>query len=426
MNKKILIITYYFPPGGGSGVQRWLKFIKYLPAFGIAPIVLTVNEDEASYPQLDYSLLQDIPEGTRIERTRTKEILRLYKKLSPDKGLPQGGFSTEKAPSLFQRVSRFIRGNFFLPDPRRGWNKYAFGRACELIEKENIKTVITTSPPHSTQLIGLMLKERFPDMVWIADLRDPWTDIFYYKELYPTVFADMINRHYEKTVLEKADKIIVTSEATKKTFLRKSNRLDATKISVITNGFDPDDFNHIQAENDNRFIITYIGVLYNSDDIKGFLGAFEKRADKKDFCLRFVGQSSEVVRPLLNEHTTPFVELLPAVPHPEAVALMCRSNMLVLLIPRGKKEAEFLPGKLFEYLATGNPILCLSESDSEAGKIINACQAGKVTGYNDMDAIQDFINKLKEKDCPESNDSNIRCKQYSRKELTKKLVDLIL
>ena len=176
--KKVLIISYYFPPSGGSGVQRWLKFVKYLPEFGYEPIVLTVDPTVASYPQIDATLLQDIPSLVRVERTTTREMLSLYKRVSPTKEIPYGGFANENTQGLFSTISRFIRGNFFLPDPRRGWNKFAYKKACELIEQEQIDTVITTSPPHSTQLIGLKLKKRFPSIQWIADLRDPWRDIF--------------------------------------------------------------------------------------------------------------------------------------------------------------------------------------------------------------------------------------------------------
>ena len=151
---KVLILTYYFPPSGGAGVQRWLKFVKYLPQFDVEPIVLTVDEHDASYPQIDNQLLNEVPSNIRVVKTKTREILSFYKKLSPNKEVPYGGFANESKVGFFQKVSRAIRGNFFLPDPRRGWNKFALKRAIQLIEQEQIDTIITTSPPHSTQLIG--------------------------------------------------------------------------------------------------------------------------------------------------------------------------------------------------------------------------------------------------------------------------------
>ncbi|MDR0874330.1 MAG: glycosyltransferase, partial [Prevotellaceae bacterium] len=290
---KILIITYYFPPSGGSGVQRWLKFVKYLPKFGWQPVVLTVKPEMANFPHIDRSLEKDIPPEVRVERTDTFEILNLYKKVSAEKEVPFGNLKDKT--SLLQKISRFIRGNFFLPDPRRGWNKYAYRRACRLIETEKIEYIVTTSPPHSTQLMGLRLKKKFPEIKWIADFRDPWTDIHYYKMLYPTAIADRINKNYERKVLETADKVIVTHEGTRNVFLSKSEKILPEKIAVITNGFDEDDFLHIKENPQPRFTLTYIGILYNSNDLKSLLAAFSKMQNRENCRLRFVGQSGSVM-----------------------------------------------------------------------------------------------------------------------------------
>ena len=153
--KKILIITYYWPPSGGAGVQRWLKFSKYLPEFGYTPIILTVDEKMASYAQLDHSLLQEVSPGLQVHKTRTFEPYNLYRKLSNKKEIPYGGFSNQKKITLFERLSRLVRGNLFLPDPRKGWNRYALKKALELIKTEQIDVVITSGPPHSTHLPAL-------------------------------------------------------------------------------------------------------------------------------------------------------------------------------------------------------------------------------------------------------------------------------
>ena len=179
--KKILIITYYWPPSGGAGVQRWLKFSKYLPEFGYEPVILSVDEKEASYAQLDYSLLAEINPGMAIHKTRTFEPYNLYRKLSNKKEIPYGGFSNQKRITLFEKFSRFVRGNLFVPDPRKGWNRFAYKKAAELIRREQIEVVVTSGPPHSTHLIGRRLKRHF-GVKWIADFRDPWTDIYYYKD----------------------------------------------------------------------------------------------------------------------------------------------------------------------------------------------------------------------------------------------------
>jgi hypothetical protein len=173
---KVLIVTYYWPPSGGAGVQRWLKFSKYLPEFGWEPIILTVDPEFAAYPVTDYSLSEGFPSSVKIFKTAATNYFRVYNK---DKTrIPTAGFANNKENTLKEKIMRFIRGNFFIPDPRRGWNSFAFRKACEIIETERIENIITTSPPHSTQLIGLNIKKKYPAINWIADLRDPWTDIY--------------------------------------------------------------------------------------------------------------------------------------------------------------------------------------------------------------------------------------------------------
>ncbi|HNW57972.1 MAG TPA: glycosyl transferase family 1, partial [Bacteroidales bacterium] len=187
MQSQVLIITYYWPPSSGAGVQRWLKFSKFLPENGWDPVILTIDPEYATYPATDDSLCSEISKELKVHRTKATDYFRFYKK---DKSkIPSAGFATDGKKNLVGKILRFVRGNFFIPDPRRGWNKFAFKEACRLIETEGIKHIITTSPPHSTQLIGLKLKKRYPEIKWIADLRDPWTDIYYYDQFYHTRIA---------------------------------------------------------------------------------------------------------------------------------------------------------------------------------------------------------------------------------------------
>jgi len=216
---KVLIVTYYWPPSGGAGVQRWLKFSKCLPEFGWNPIILTVDPAYAAYPVTDFSLKGDLPESVKVYSTPAINYFGIYKK---DKSrIPSAGFANNTDNSIKGKILRFIRGNFFLPDPRKGWNKYAFKKACELIETEGIKNIITTSPPHSTQLIGLKIKNKYRAIKWIADLRDPWTDIYYYKQFYPTFISKYIDQKLEESVLKNADKIITVGDSLKNLFSLK-------------------------------------------------------------------------------------------------------------------------------------------------------------------------------------------------------------
>ena len=201
--KKVLIITYYWPPSGGAGVQRWLKLSKYLPEFGIEPIILTVDENSASYPILDQTLLKDVSPDLKVIKTKSFEILDWYKKIKKTKKVPYGGFASSSQNIGFgEKAMRFARGNFFIPDARIGWNRYALKEALKLIKSEGIETIITTGTPHSTHLIGLKIKQKLSKMQWFADFRDPWTDIFYNDLLMQTALAKKLNAQKEKAVLE--------------------------------------------------------------------------------------------------------------------------------------------------------------------------------------------------------------------------------
>ena len=423
--KKVLIISYYFPPSGGSGVQRWLKFVKYLPEFGYDPIVLTVDPTVASYPQIDATLLQDIPSLVRVERTTTREILSLYKRVSPTKEIPYGGFANENTNTFFSILSRFVRGNLFLPDPRRGWNKFAYKKACELIEQEQIDTVITTSPPHSTQLIGLKLKKRFASIQWIADLRDPWLDIFYYKDTYPTWLADKLNAYYERAVLQQADQLITVSNGCKNLFLQHAAVAD--KFHVIPNGYDEDDFEQLPVDKAaDKFVISYIGVLSGLYCIDGLIDAVANLSAsyKYQLTIRFVGKIAPEIRQKLSEKgIDDILEFVDYVPHNEALRYMKNAHLLLLLLPHASSNTGILTGKLFEYMASETPILMLASDTEEATQLLQSCQAGRAVHPLDSAAIQLAIENAIDGKWDKA--SYKLYTDYSRRALTGRLASLI-
>lgn len=387
---KVLIITYYWPPSGGAGVQRWLKFSKYLPEFGWEPSILTIDPEYAAYPVTDYSLKDDLPSSLKVHTTRATNYFSIYKK---DKSrIPSAGFANNIDNTFKGKLLRFVRGNFFLPDPRRGWNKYAFKKACELIETDDIRHIITTSPPHSTQLIGLKLKKKFPGIKWIADLRDPWTDIYYYKQFYPTIISKAIDLKLEKNVLKKADKIITVGPSLKTLFSSKVEGLDK-KTEVITNGYDESDFKEIPDSSPSIFTITYVGTLSDIYPIEGLIPALKNFQNTgKDFMLRFVGTVSEKTRKMLeSEIPDKCIEFLPYVTHSEAINYMMSSSLLILIIPLHQSSKSIITGKIFEYLGSGKPILCLGPIDGDAAEIIKICRAGKTFSYYDMENISEFV-----------------------------------
>lgn len=418
---KVLIVTYYWPPSGGAGVQRWLKFSKYLPESGWDPVILTVDQTYAAYPVTDHSLTEDLPSSIRVFTTPATNYFDIYKK---DKSrIPSAGFANNVDNTLKGKLLRFIRGNFFIPDPRRGWNKYAFKKACELIEQERIRHVVTTSPPHSTQLIGLKIKKRFPLIKWVADLRDPWTDIYYYKQFYPTVISKAIDLKYEKNVLKRADKIITVGVSLKTLFSAKIKGMER-KTEVITNGYDESDFKEISKIVPERFTITYVGTLSDIYPIEGLIAALKNlQTSEKEYMLRFVGTVSEKTKRLLqSEIPENCIEFLPYVIHSEAIKYMMGSSLLVLIIPLHQSNKSIITGKIFEYLASGKPILCIGPVEGDAAEIIDSCMAGKTFTYYDSTGITEFVTNMAMRTELPDEKAVIR---FSRSNLAKRIVGVL-
>ena len=418
---KILIITYYWPPGAGAGVQRWLKFAKYLPEYGFEPVILTVDPGYAAYPFPDPSLEREIPQSLKVYKTPAYDFFRLFSK---DKSrVPAAGFATGKDTTLKGRFLRFIRGNFFIPDPRRGWNRYAFRKACEITETEKISRVITTSPPHSTQLIGLRLKKRYPGIKWIADLRDPWTDIYYYDKFYPLWPARTLDAYYEKRTLRSADRIITVGKSLKKLFVSKVPD-SGIKTEVIHNGYDPEDFTGISASVNDTFTVSYIGTLSDAYPLTGLLDALNLfSATGRDFRLRFVGSvTPEQTLMIKSSVTAARAEFVPYANHNDAIRFMLESSVLLLIIPDDPGNKCIITGKLFEYLATGRPILCLGPADGDAAEIIKETGHGAVLQYYDSAAIFKYLDGVFEDPV---GSQKVSYERFSRKRLAGELASML-
>jgi glycosyltransferase involved in cell wall biosynthesis len=426
--KRVLIITYYWPPSGGAGVQRWLKFAKYLPSYGIEPVILTVDPEYASYPQMDISLGNEIPEGLKVFKTKSFEPLNMISGLLGKKHVPFGGFSNVDKSSLLQKVLRFIRGNFFIPDARVGWNRHAYKKAIELISDYQIETIITTSPPHSTQLIGLKLKQKL-GIRWIADLRDPWTDIYFYNDFLHTWFAKKADLKLEKKVLNNADQIITVGHWIRQQLLLKLNQQNPQKIAVITNGFDEDDFKQITLPKNKRFTITYSGTLSDHYNISSFIKACSNlKAKQHDFKLRFVGNISvNRINEMIDAGLSDNIEQINYVSHNESIEFLFSSDALLLVIPDFKGSKGILTGKLFEYLASKKPIIAIGDPEGDASRIIAECNSGKMFSYNSVEPVesylQNLLNNFRESKIDENRSEAYL--NYSRKSLTKKLIDTL-
>ncbi len=417
--KRVLIISYYWPPSGGAGVQRWLKFSKFLPDFGWEPVIITVDPEKATFPVLDHSLQDEIRNEITVIKTDSTEWFSIYKKVSGTENVPYAGFASEsKKVSLKQKAARFIRGNFFLPDPRKGWNKHALEASKKVLDESEIDCIITTGPPHSSQLIGLELSKKY-DIPWIADFRDPWTDIYYYKQFYPTRFANRINQKMEGLVLEAASAVITVSPSWK-TMLENKITGNKHKVKVLTNGYDPDNFN--PAPNTNKqLVITYLGTMSDIYPLDAFLKAFESVIRQHPgVLLRFIGTISEDQRKKIFKLPEENHEIIAYVNHQTAIEYLYSSSALLLIIPSHESSLGIVPGKMFEYLAAGRPILYLGPEESDGAEIIRQSNAGcAIDSSNESvikDTVLDWVKDLPKPQPPE---------QYSRKNLTESLVRIM-
>ena len=416
-SKKILIISYYWPPAGGSGVQRWMYFAKYLKELGYEPIVITVDEKKASYPVVDPSLLRETAR-IRILKTSTWEPLRWYSFLTSgdaQKGIPQGEVKTL---SLVEKFAAFIRGNYFIPDARKGWVPFALKEARKVLELEDVNHLITTGPPHSTHLVGIELKKQFK-VNWWADFRDPWTDIFYNKFLYRTTKSISKDISLEKEVLKKADGILTTVAGK----LLKQLRFKAPEQNflVIPNGYDDELIMSQKAANKKKdFHIVYTGILTENQDYKPLLEVINKCSKINKIHLSLAGNiNSNIIQKINAALPNVKVEYLGYIAHFSAIALMKSADLLLNFIFKGA-DNQMISGKLLEYIATEVPILSIGNPNSQAGQLLaKGSHSWMVEKNNKLEMEVVLKNQIKEK----AKNKFPKLSQWTRVSLTKKLIE---
>ncbi|WP_100611512.1 glycosyltransferase family 4 protein [Confluentibacter lentus] len=424
--KKVLIITYYWPPAGGPGVQRWLKFVKYLPDFNIEPIVYI--PENPNYPIIDKSLNSEVAESLTIIKQPIKEPYKFASLFSKkvSSSISKGIIPIQKKQSFIQKLLIYIRGNFFIPDSRIGWVKPSVRFLSDYISKNNIETIITTGPPHSLHLIGLKLRERL-GVEWLADFRDPWTTIGYHKKLKLTKASKEKHKVLEKQVLNSADKIIVTSYITKTEFETITNR----PISVITNGYDIEKVSEVSL--DTKFTLSHIGSLLserNPEILWQVLCELIEELDgfKEDFQLNFIGfVSDNIMESLGKYHLTNHVNNIGYISHNKAVMFQKKSQVLLLIEINSEDTRCIIPGKLFEYMVSNRPIISIGPKGSDVEKIIKETNTGNYFCYDDYDLLKSTLtNHYKSFKNSTLQSHAIGLQKYSRKNLTKQLVDLLI
>ena len=425
-NKKVLIITYYWPPAGGPGVQRWLKFVKYLPEYGIEPIVYI--PENPTYPIVDVNLVKEVSDKVKVIKQPIFEPYQLASFLSKNKTkkMNSGIIPNKKKQQFLDKVLLWIRGNLFIPDARCFWIKPSISYLEKYIVDNKIDTIITSGPPHSLHLIGLGLKNKL-DLKWFADFRDPWTTIGYHKTLRLSRFAEKKHKKLEHKVLNTADTIIVTSATTKTEF----QALTTKPISVISNGYDVESVD-VQAI-DVKFSLAHIGsFLSDRNPLALWQSLVELSTEipsfKSDLEIKLIGAVSQEVLDTINRfELMAYTNNLGYVSHAEAIAHQRRSQVLLLIEIDSVDTKSIIPGKLFEYMVSNRPIIGIGPKDSDFAEIIKSTNTGVFFEYDEKERLKSVILTFYNQFLNGTLQSNgVGLQKYSRKNLTKELVDLLI
>ena len=423
--KKLLIITYYWPPAGGPGVQRWLKFVKYLPEFNIQPIVYI--PENPTYPIIDNGLQSEVSDKAIIIKNKIFEPYGLasFFGKSKTKKISSGIIPNQKKQSFLEKTLLWVRGNLFIPDARFLWVKPSVKYLKKYIEENNIDTIVTSGPPHSLHLIGLQLKKEL-NLKWFADFRDPWTTIGYHKSLKLSSYAEKKHKALEKKVLNSADTIIVTSKTTKIEF----QALTSKPIEVITNGYDLEKVT--KQPLDKKFTLAHIGSFLSERNPRILWKALQELVKespnfKKDFQLKLIGAVSQEVLDTISEFKlTDYVLNLGYVSHQEALEHQRKSQVLLLIEINSNDTKSIIPGKLFEYMVSERPIIAIGPEGSDFAEIITSTNTGVFFTYNEKEKLKALLLEYYNLYSVQNLKVHaVGLQQYSRQHLTEELSKLI-
>lgn len=425
--RKILILTYYWPPAGGAGVQRWLKFVKYLSILGYEPHIYTPENPEA--PAFDQSLLADVPSNAVIIKKPIWEPFHLFKKFTNKKGNFNAGFLTEEKTNKNKwtdRIALLIRANLFIPDAKMFWIKPSVRFLKNYIKEENIDLIISSGPPHSLHLIALKLQEKL-GIKWLADFRDPWTNIDFYKELPTLKIVDNYLHKLEKEVVQKANRILVVGPQMKKEFEAIA---PAAIIDIITNGFDGEISKQKKLESD--FTILHVGSINADRNHDSFYKAIKSLIDenedfKNKLKIKFIGKVDFLAKQNISKYQLdPYFELLPYIPYSEISRIQEKAHLLYLPLNNTPNAKGILTGKFFEYLAAKRPIIAQGPLDGDVAEILKETEAGSIFDFEDSSNLKfelekHFLMYIK----GENNFESKNIEQYSRKNRTKDLANIL-
>lgn len=431
--RRVLVISYYWPPSGGSGVQRWVKFAKYLPSFGWQPVIYTPENPERT--STDSTLAAEVPADTEIIKTKIIEPYNLYRKLmgkNSSTDIKSFTGNSEVNPingqekTWKQKLSLFIRGNLFIPDPRVLWVEPSVRYLKDYLKKHPVDAIVSTGPPQSMHLIGLKLSKA-TGLPWLADFRDPWTKMFYFKHLELSPWAEKQHHKLEQQVLDGATRVIAVSPLVMEEF----KAMTKTPVELITNGFDDEDFKKM-PERDGYFNITHTGLFAadgNPETLWKALAdkAKEDPAFRSSLRIRLAGKTDkEIIDSIEAAGLGDNLKNLGYQSHAVAVQEQMGASMLILPLRKEPEYRAVLPGKLFEYLASRRPVLGIGQTDGAMAKIIKETSSGVVYDWDEGKKIRQWIDFCWDEFLdggPEDNSSDISA--YSRKATASKMASLL-
>ncbi len=427
---RVLLITYYWPPAGGGGVQRWLKFSKYLREFDIEPIIYTPSNPD--YPAIDESLLEEVAPGLQVWRHPIWEPYTYYRKFTgqpADKKIYSGFITDNAQETLTQKISVFIRGNLFIPDARKFWIKPSVKYLNQKLLQDPVDLIVSTGPPHSMHMIALGVAKQ-TCIPWIADFRDPWTGIDFYDKLRLTSWADKIHHNKERRVLQAADAVVTVSPYC----VKHLEELSGRQIHLITNGYDEKDFTG-ESTLSKEFSITHIGSINPDRNPAALWDALEallmsNTQFQHDLKVNIIGPIDRSVQVMLDKypllkshiHTVDWLE------HHDAIHSMRASQVLLLLLNDTPNTKGLLPGKLFEYLGAGRPILCIGAEDGDAAQLIHASSSGTAIDFHKTEKIKETISayyNLYLEDHLNTTEANTAIQKYARRNIVRTYAGLM-
>ena len=389
--KRVLVIAYYWPPSGGSGVQRWVKFCKYLPAEGWQPMVFA--PENADYPAVDPTMGADLPQEVEVLRGRIWEPYAAYRKLLGGKGASTQVTEISSGKKTWkQRLSLWIRANLFVPDPRVGWIRPSVKTLKAYLAEHPVDVMVTTGPPHSVHLIGQKLHQAL-GIPWIPDFRDPWTRMYYLRYLPMTARTWRKLRAQEQAVLDQCSTVLACTPLVQEEFQAQTQ----TPVACITNGFDEEDFTGPAPAPDGFFNLTHTGLFAADGNpllLWKVLGAMaaQSPAFRAALRLRLVGKvDAEVLEAIAAEGLASNVVALGYCNHATAVREQRAASVLLLPLRQDPEYRPILPGKLFEYLAARRPILGIGQEDGAMARVLASTQAGVTAGWDNTAAIRRFL-----------------------------------